>query len=327
MKKVVEYLKKKFDTFPRIPLSVTPTPCHRLNYISDKYGVEVYCKRDDMTGFGFGGNKTRKLEILLAEALEHDCDTIVTSGGLQSNFCRITASAAAFAGLSAHLVLGSKQPENLTGNLILNNILGAHLHYIDSTNWSDWEEECGNIVYKLESQGKKVFPISIGGSVPMGAIAYTMAFVEILEDQERLDLSFDQIIHASGSAGTHAGLIAGKAMTGWQGKITGISVGMELEPLTEKTTDLASQTAHLLGGMINSSDVIIDDSYIGEGYAIPTDRCKKAIELFARKQGIFLDHVYTGKAAGALLDWLDKGKLKNQKVLFIHTGGTPELFS
>lgn len=327
MKEVIEYLKQKLDTFPRIPLSLTPTPCHRLNYISDTYGVEVFCKRDDLTGFGFGGNKSRKLELLIAEALEHKCDTIITSGGIQSNFCRITAAAGAYAGLSVHLLLGGSEPENLTGNLILNNLLGATLHFIKSDDWQEWEEERQRITELLENQDKRVFPIPIGGSVPMGALAYTMAFLEIIEDQERIGLTFDHIIHASGSAGTQAGLVAGKSLTGWQGKITGISVGMDRESLTEIVVKLANETAQLVRGTADPESVFIDDTHMGEAYAVPTQEGKDAIELFAKREGIFLDHVYTGKAAASLLDWLEKGELKGQKVMFLHTGGTPELFA
>lgn len=327
MKEVISYLREKLDSFPKIPLSLTPTPCHRLNHISDQYGVEVFCKRDDLTGFGFGGNKSRKLEFLLAEALEHDCDTIVTSGGIQSNFCRITAAAGAYAGLTVHLLLGGRNPEKSTGNLILNEILGAKLHFMESDEWQAWEDETLRITQELESQGLKVFTIPIGGSVPMGALAYTMAFLEILDDQERMGISFDHIIHASGSAGTQAGLVAGKSLTGWQGNIFGISVGMEKASLEEKVAALANQTAHLMGGRANPEGVVVYDTHIGEGYAIHSKEGQDAIDLFAVKEGIFLDHVYTGKAAAALMDWLEDGRLKGKNVLFLHTGGTPELFA
>jgi D-cysteine desulfhydrase family pyridoxal phosphate-dependent enzyme len=327
MKDVVEHLKKKIDNFPRIPISLIPTPCHRLNYISEKYGVDVFCKRDDLTGFGFGGNKSRKLEFLIAEALDHDCDTILTTGGIQSNFCRITAAAGAHAGLSVHLLLGGKKPENLTGNLILNQLLGAKLHYIETDDWDEWEKRSQVLTNELESNGHRVFHIPIGGSVPTGALAYILAFLELLEDEERMNISFDHIIHASGSAGTQAGLVAGKSLTGWKGWIHGISVGMDRKSLTDTVAELANKTAQLVGGNVNPEEVDVDDSHIGEGYAIPTKPGQEAIELFAKKEGIFLDHVYTGKAAAALLAWLEKDRFKGEKVLFLHTGGTPELFA
>lgn len=326
MKEAVDYLKEKLSAFPRVPMSLLPTPCHRLNAISEMYGVEVFCKRDDLTGFGFGGNKTRKLDLLLAEVLDHECDTIVTSGGIQSNFCRITAAAGVYRGLSVHLVLGGQPPETLTGNLVLDEILGATTHIVEASGFKDLEEESKRVARELESQGRKVFRIPIGGSVPMGALAYTMAFTEILDDEERLGVTFDHIIHASESGGTQAGLITGKLATGWQGKISGISAGTDRETLEKKVAVLANETAHLLEGHAERDAVFVDDAYIGEGYAIPTPAGEEAIQLFAEKEGIFLDHVYTGKAASGLLDWLGKERLKGEKVLFLHTGGTPELF-
>ena len=164
MKEAVDYLKGKLDAFPRIPMSLLPTPCHRLNAICEMYGVEVFCKRDDLTGFGFGGNKTRKLDLLLSEVVDHDCDTIVTSGGIQSNFCRITAAAGIYRGLSVHLVLGGQAPEIRTGNLVLDEILGATTHFVEASGFEELEVESQRVAQQLESQGRKVFRIPIGGS-------------------------------------------------------------------------------------------------------------------------------------------------------------------
>jgi L-cysteate sulfo-lyase len=209
----------------------------------------------------------------------------------------------------------------------LDDILGAATHFVEASGWDALEKESERVAQELESQGKKVFRIPVGGSVPMGALAYTMAFTEILDDQEKLGVTFDHIIHASESGGTQAGLLTGKLATGWQGKISGIAAGTDRKTLEEKIAVLANQTAHLLEGHAERDAVFVDDAYIGEGYAVPTHAGKVAIELFARKEGIFLDHVYTGKAASGLLDWLEKGRLKGEKVLFLHTGGTPELFA
>ncbi len=131
---------KKLQAFPRVPLSIVPTPCHRLNFLSDRYGVEVYCKRDDMTGFGFGGNKSRKLEFLVGEAREHQCDTLLTCGGIQSNFCRLTAAAGSVCGMSVHLLLGGKRPARAEGNVLLDELLGAELHYVESDDWAARDE-------------------------------------------------------------------------------------------------------------------------------------------------------------------------------------------
>ncbi|MFH1479625.1 MAG: D-cysteine desulfhydrase family protein [Pseudomonadota bacterium] len=317
----------KLRTFPRVPLSLVPTPCHRLHHLSREYGVEVYCKRDDMTGFGFGGNKCRKLEFLVGEARRLECDTLVTSGGIQSNFCRLTAAAGAVSELSVHLVLGGERPNETTGNLLLNQMLGAHIYYVESSDWKDWESESEKVALGLEGEGRKVFRMPIGGSAPLGVAGYTAVFLEILKDEERSGIAFDHIIHASSSGGTQAGLVVGKELTGWPGKINGISVAFDRHGMERKVYELAIETATLLGGHVAREAVLVYDHFIGDGYAIRTPAAEKAIEVFARREGIFLDHVYTGKAAGALMNWLERGKLKGQRVLFIHTGGQPELFA
>lgn len=327
LKGVVNYIEAKLKTFPIVPLIQAPTPCHRLNFLSDLHGCEVFCKRDDLTGFGLGGNKTRKLEFLIQEAIEHGCDTLVASGGIQSNFCRVAAAAGAAAGMSVHLILGGRPPQKPSGNLILNRLLGADIRYIDSPLWDDWETESKNVCRELKAKGRKVFRIPIGGSVPMGAIAYVKAFLEILEDEKRLGVSFDQIIHASGSGGTQAGLIVGKAMTGWTGRISGISVAMDKETLGKIVYKLALEAAGLLGGRVERKAIFVDDRFIGSGYALRTPEAEKAIGHFARHEGIFLDHVYTGKAAAFLLSWLEQNRMSGRSILFIHTGGQPELFA
>ncbi|RLI37187.1 D-cysteine desulfhydrase family protein [Candidatus Bathyarchaeota archaeon] len=327
MEEKMIYLEERLKSFPKLSLSILPTPCHRLDFLSEKYGVDIYCKRDDMTGFGFGGNKSRKLEFLIGEAREHDCDTLVTSGGIQSNFCRLTAAAGAANEMSVHLILGGGRPAEATGNVFLDKMLGAQIHYVTSSDWNDWEAKSKKIAADLADMGRKVFRIPIGGSVPVGVAGYTAAFLEIMKDQTRLNTSFDQIIHASGSGGTQAGLVAGKELTGWPGRISGISVAMDKQTLEKRVFELALKTASLLGGRVNRKSVQVDDGFIGDGYAIRTTGSEKAIELFARREGIFLDHVYTGKAANALLDWLEKGALSGQRVLFIHTGGQVELFA
>ena len=323
----IEYLKKTIGTFPCFPLSLLPTPCHRLDRLSKALGLEIYCKRDDLTGFGLGGNKTRKLELLVGEALEQGCDTLVTCGGVQSNFCRLTAAAGVAAGMQVHLVLGGGRPEKDTGNLVLDRLLGADIHHVASSHWDDWEVKSDALVRELHSQGRKVFRIPIGGSVPTGAIGYVSAFLEILKDEERLGLSFDHILHATGSAGTQAGLVAGRALTGWKGRITGISVSAGKNDMEELVYGLASNTAALLGGKVDRGSVRVDDRFIGPGYGVSTPEGEEAIRIFARQEGVFLDRVYTGKAASGLLAGIRKGEITGERVLFLHTGGQPELFA
>lgn len=323
----IDYLENRLGQFPQFPLSLVPTPCHRLNSLSDTYGVEIYCKRDDLTGFGLGGNKSRKLEFLIGEALKKGCDTVVTSGGIQSNFCRLAAAAGVVAGMSVYLVLGGKKQAQLTGNLVLDNLLGAHIQYVESPDWNEWEKESEALSRELTGKGRKVFRIPIGGSVPVGVVGYTTAFLEILNDEKKLGITFNKIVHATGSGGTQAGLVVGKEITGWPGVINGISVAMARDEMEQVIFKLADETAGILGGRVERKTIKLDDGFIGPGYAVPTPEGEKAIEVFARREGIFLDHVYTGKAASALLYWLEQGNLSGQTVLFLHTGGHPELFA
>jgi D-cysteine desulfhydrase family pyridoxal phosphate-dependent enzyme len=326
-KEKIEYLENRIRTFPCFPLSLLPTPCHRLDRLSKDVGLEIYCKRDDLTGFGLGGNKTRKLELLIGEAMEQGCDTLVTCGGVQSNFCRLTAAAGVAAGMQVHLVLGGGRPEKETGNLILDRLVGADIHHVSSSRWDDWEAKSDALVEELDSKGRKVFRIPIGGSVPTGAIGYVSAFLEILKDEERLGVSFDHIIHATGSGGTQAGLVAGKTLTGWMGRISGISVSAGREEMEELIYELASNTAALLGGRVDRGSVQVDDRFIGPGYGVSTPEGEEAIRIFARQEGVFLDRVYTGKAASGLLAGIRKGEITGGRVLFLHTGGQPELFA
>ncbi len=320
-------IHEKLKRFPRLKNSLVPTPAHKLDALADEYGVNVYCKRDDLTGFGLGGNKTRKLDFLLAQALEQRCDTLIAIGANQSNFCRMAASYGISSGMEVHLVLGGEKPENPTGNLRVDHLLGVKCHHIDSPDWDVWADRAEKIENQLTSQGRKVYRMPVGGSTPRGALGYVDALDEIIEDQSRLEVEFDAIIHASSSAGTQAGLVAGQAISGQPGKIIGISVAKPQAELENNVIYLARRTAAEIDAEVDASNVIVDDGYIGEGYAARTPGCREAVEMFARRFGIFLDYVYTGKAAAALIDYLRQGRFeKNSNVLFIHTGGNIELF-
>lgn len=320
-------IQEKLKPFPRLHNSLLPTPVHRLNSLSDEYGVNVYCKRDDLTGFGFGGNKTRKLDFLLAEARELECDTLIAIGANQSNFCRIAAAYGVACAMEVHLVLGGNKPANPTGNLRLDHLLGVTCHHVDSTDWDIWAEEAERLETELTSQGKKVYRLPVGGSTPRGALGYVDAFAEIMVDQSRLGVEFDAIMHASSSAGTQAGLAVGRTIAGWHGSVIGISVAKPQAELEKDILDLAQRTSAKLDGSMDPASIIVDDSYVGEGYAMRTPGCKEAVAMFARRLGIFLDYVYTGKAAAGLIDHLRKGRFdEGANVLFIHTGGNIELF-
>ena len=320
-------IQQILSRFPRLNNSLLPTPVHRLDYLSDEFGVNVYCKRDDLTGFGFGGNKTRKLDFLLPDALGRGCDTLIAVGANQSNFCRVAASYGVACGMEVHLVLGGKQPDHPTGNLRLDHLLAVACHHIDSSNWDDWTSEAEKLEDELASQDRKVYRMPVGGSTPRGALGYVDAFAEIMADQARLGVEFDAIIHASSSAGTQAGLVVGQAASGWRGRIIGVSVAKPRALLEKEVLDLSQKTAAQIGISVEPSSIVVDDGYIGEGYAARTPGCREAVALFSQRLGIFLDFVYTGKAAAGLIDHLRKGRFdKGANVLFIHTGGNIQLF-
>ncbi len=313
--------------FPRLHNSLLPTPVHRLDYLSEQFGINVYCKRDDLTGFGFGGNKTRKLDFLLPDALGGGCDTLIAIGANQSNFCRVAASYGVACGMEVHLVLGGKQLGEPTGNLRLDHLLAVACHHIDSPKWDDWARQAEKLENDLVSRGRKVYRMPVGGSTPRGALGYVDAFAEIMEDQSRLGVEFDAIMHASSSAGTQAGLVVGQASSGWRGHIIGVSVAKPKASLEKEVLDLSQKTAAQLGVSVQPSSIVVDDGYIGEGYAARTPGCREAVALFAQRLGIFLDFVYTGKAAAGLIDYFRKGRFdKGANVLFIHTGGNIQLF-
>ncbi len=320
-------INKRLEPFPRLNNSLVPTPLQKLDSLSDEYGIDVFCKRDDLTGFGFGGNKTRKLDFLLADALGKGCDALIAIGANQSNFCRVAAAYGVAAGMEVHLVLGGRKPEIATGNLRIDHLLGVLCHHLDSPDWDIWADKAEKLEKELASEGRKVYRMPVGGSTPRGALGYVDAFDEILAEQARQGVEFDAIIHASSSAGTQAGLIVGQAISGWSGRIIGISVAKPRAELEADVLDLARKTAAEMDAEVDPASVVVDDSYIGEAYAARTAGCTEAVELFARRFGIFLDYVYTGKAAAALIDYLRKGRFdKGTKVLLIHTGGNIELF-
>lgn len=314
--------------FPRAAISVLPTPLQRLEQVSGSLRANVFCKRDDLTGFAFGGNKTRKLDFLIAEALADGYDTLITMGALQSNFCRMAAGAAVTRGLEVHLVLGGRLPERFTGNLLVDRMFGANIHAIDSMSWDDWAEHADGIARALRAGGRKVYFLPVGGSVPLGALGYVDGFLEIMRDSRRLGVEFSRIYLADGSLGTHAGLLVGAALCGWRGEVVGISVAQPADEARAALEDLCRRTLALLDLQAPLGPLIVDDGFIGECYGAPTAGAREAIELFCRREGIFLDDVYSGKAAAGLIAHLRAGRAaSDENLLFLHTGGNIEIFA
>jgi D-cysteine desulfhydrase len=307
-----------------LPLAILPTPLHPLERLSRHLGgPALFVKRDDLTGLAFGGNKTRKLAFLLEEALAQQAEVVVTRGAVQSNHCRQTAAAAARCGLGCTLVLRGDPPTAVSGNLLLDQLLGAELHWAGGR---DPETALEAITMDLQAQGKRVYRIPYGGSNPLGASAYAYALEELLLQAT----DFDRVIFASSSGGTQAGLVVGAQRTGFKGQILGVSVDQSRASLTAQVADLAGATAAMLGAPrpFTPDEIHVDDRYLGGGYAVLGDLEREAIRAFARWEGILLDPVYTGRAAGAMLDMIQSGEIaRSERVLFWHTGGTPALFA
>ena len=318
----------KLSGIERQRQAILPTPIHELPALSQLSNCRVFCKRDDLTGFGFGGNKARKLDFLISDALMSRCDTLLAVGANQSNFCRMVAAYGSFYDMDVHLVLGGQKPDTATGNLRLDHMLGAQCHHVHSGDWGEWEANAAALEISLKQQGQNVYRMPIGGSTPIGALGYIAAMEEILEDEKRLGLHFSTIVFASSSAGTQAGMIVGKSIENWPGQVLGFSVAKNGYLLEQDVFSLAQATAARFDISIDRHTICVDDSFLGDGYAQNTIECKDAVRFFARKCGIFLDYVYTGKAAAGLLQYLRNGRFEpGSAILFLHTGGNVELFA
>jgi D-cysteine desulfhydrase len=308
----------------RIVLAHLPTPIEPLSRLTKLLqGPQLFIKRDDLTGLGLGGNKTRKLEYLAADALAQGCRTLITTGAVQSNHCRQVAAAAARLGLGSILVLAGEDPGSRQGNLLLDELSGAKLIFVPK---EERDQRLQQAFTQAEENGMQPYLIPYGGSNPVGVQGYIQAMQE-LQDQ---NLQPDWIVLASSSGGTQAGLVLGAEQTGFPGRILGISVDKPADELTQTIMALANQTAAWLGidKKIESEDVLVNDAYCQAGYGILQQAEVEAIRLFARTEGILLDPVYTGRAAAGLIDLIRKGFFgRDETVLFWHTGGIPALFA
>jgi len=319
------------NNFEKLNLSLIPTPMQRLENLSNQLGPNIYCKRDDMTGFAFGGNKTRKLDYLIKDAIRAGADSIVTFGSNQSNWCRMTASAGSVNGLQVYLILAGSKPDKPTANLLLDHLSGAIITHIDTGDEEVLINAAMQKTAEISKAGKNPYYVAVGGSNAVGSLGYIRAFAEILEESEKRGIEFSRIIVSSGSAGTQAGLVVGKVISGWGGSVTGMSISRNSNEQEENVCKVAVETLELTGVNYDISKlkeaVFVDDNYLGEGYRRNTDECHEAIEMFARTEGIFLDEVYTGKAAAGLIDYAKWGKIKpDENILFVHTGGNVQLF-
>jgi L-cysteate sulfo-lyase len=319
---------------PRVKLAHLPTPLEPLPRLSRHLGgPQIYIKRDDCTGLALGGNKVRKLEYLLAEAMAAGADTLITEGGVQSNHCRQTAAAAARTGLKCELVLKRVVDWNdpsyeETGNIQLDHLFGAKLHFIERE--TDGTATMQARAELIRAAGGKPWIIPIGGSTPTGALGYVRCGLEMLRQADEQGIRIDHIVHTTGSCGTQAGLLAAMLASSSGIQVTGISVSSpsaELAPIARELT-LAVLDRLRIKATLPAAVLVIEDGYVGTAYGQPTPGMVEALELAATHEGLVFDPVYTGKALAGLIDLIRRGRFApSETVVFIHTGGIPALFA
>jgi D-cysteine desulfhydrase family pyridoxal phosphate-dependent enzyme len=316
------------NALPRTALGFFPTPIHPLPNLSTRLGgPTLWVKRDDQTGLATGGNKTRKLEFLVADALQQRANTLITVGAPQSNHARQTAAAAAKAGLKAALVLRGTSPTDRTGNILLDDLVGAEIFWAGTRSLN---EVAAEVAEELTARGQRPYLIPLGGSNPIGAAGYAVAMLELVEQARASDLRFDAIVFPTSSGGTQSGMALGAKLSGYTDRILGISVDHTAAYLVPRLVELASATAQHIGATITFSaqDFEVNDRYLGGGYAVLGEPEREAIRLCAQTEGLLVDPVYTGRAMAGLIDLIRAGEFKaRQNVLFWHTGGAAALFA
>ncbi len=310
---------------PRIRLAHLPTAIEELPRLSEHLrGPRILVKRDDQTGLAFGGNKTRKLEFLAAEAREQGARTLISAGAIQSNHCRQTAAAAARLGFDCILVLTGEVPAEPSANLLLDRLFGAQI--VTVADRKDRDRILRETFEEAESSGRKPYLVPYGGSSPTGALGYAFAVQEYMEQ----NVPADAIVFGTSSGGTHAGLVLGQRLFKYPGRVLGISIDESADWLKLHVSQLASTASENLGERIEFTpeDVLADDSYCKAGYGVLTAAEREAVDLFAKYEGLLLDPVYTGRAAAGMIDLIRTGYFKKgETVLFWHTGGQPALFA
>jgi D-cysteine desulfhydrase/L-cysteate sulfo-lyase len=317
---------------PRIGLSDLPTPLKPMTRLGDYLGINLWIKRDDCTGLAGGGNKTRKLEYLVGEALVRGADTLITLGAVQSNHARQTAAAAACLGLRCILLLTRTVQDRTeayhnNGNILLDHLLGAEVRLFPAG--TDLEVAAEQVMNECREAGNTPYLIPVGGSNAVGALAYVTAVEELRDQAQALQLTVGKVYLPTGSAGTHAGILAGVALNGLDWRTHGVSVSSSQVDLDAKLTRLTGETFALLGaGQTPMPAILVDDSQVGAGYGQPTPAMLEAVQLCARQDGILLDPVYTGKAMASLIADARAGRIApGETVVFWHTGGSQGLFA
>lgn len=334
-------LMDKISKRKRLEFAFLPTPLHKLENLSKYLNANIFLKRDDLTGFStFGGNKMRKLEFLFADLIEKDSEYVFTYGATQSNHALQTAITANYCGVKPVLYLVDviKEKNKLPkANLLLDKILNAEIKLIDLKEGEESfeamnraQEESKKYIERLSEQKNDCYIIPPGGATPVGSLGFINAYLEIKKYEKDMHISFDHIFHATGTGGTLAGLTAANSYLEDDIQIHGINVSNKDDRYINDIIKLAEESLSIIDieKKITKENIDVSPDYVGDGYEVPTDEANDAIKLFAEKEGIFLDPVYTGKAAAALVDYIGKGKVEDDSnIIFWHTGGTNALFA
>ena len=326
--KSLETARERLIDLPFVPLGHYPSPVDDWWRLRDVLGAKcpvIAAKRDDAIAFGFGGNKVRKLCLVAAEAKGAGADTLITCGGVQSNHCRATASAATRLGAKCIIVANGERPSQLTANALLDDLLGAEVRYVATR--ADRAPAMQEVAEEVRSRGGKPFEIPLGASTPLGALGLARGVGELA----RQGVNPDVIVHASSSGGTQAGLLVGCALFGVDARIIGVSADDPSAAIRDKVLPIIAGAEEMLGlspGTLGAAARFeLDDTFVGGGYGVPTDASREAQQLLARTEAVFVDHYYTAKALAALIAYVRDGRLaRDRKVLFWHTGGQVTLF-
>jgi len=318
------------QSIPRVALAFLPTPIMEAPRLAAELGgPRLWIKRDDLTGFGFGGNKIRGLEFLLADALAQKADTLITGAAPQSNYVRATAAAAAHAGLHMLAIYSGTPPPQIQGNYRLTRLLGAEIRFTGNLDRASVDGAIEETARELRSAGRRPYSIPRGGASILGTLGYVLAVYELADQCAAKGIVPDAIVLATGSCATQAGLVAGVHLLRLPWRIEGFTVSRPVDEVQARVLTLAQAAIARLGfnSKIAAHDVIVHGGFIGTGYGVPTPECAEAIRLAARFEGIFLDPTYTGKAmAGFIAYTREKHFTRGQTILFLHTGGEPALF-
>ncbi len=317
----------RLASLPRLGIGQWPTPLHRLERFGAELGIEVWAKRDDVQGVALAGNKVRKFDLVVADAIERGCDTLVTTGAAQSNSARAGAAVAAAVGMRCVLVLSGSEPATSTANLLLDRLLGAEVRFVGDRPWRWLDEEVDRVVAEVDTAGGQAVAAPVGCSSPLGSLGFALAYLELDAQLREAGVRPAAIVHASTSGGTHAGLLVGRALSERSVRIIGVDVGGLHPHPDEAVSGLAAEAAELLGldPPVAPGDVEITTDQIGPGYALPSPAAAAAITSLARSEAIVTDPVYSGKGLAGLVALAGAGALDGP-VVYWHTGGYHALF-